>query len=317
MSIIKTIAAWLILSSWLAVTHAGTVTYVYTDPQGTPLAEADAQGNITARFDYSPYGVSVASLGVSPNGPGYAGHVNDPDTGLVYMQARYYDPEIGRFLSVDPQGPAPGNWFTFNRFDYANDNPALNVDPDGKQTLPPSVYTIDWTKPETREAFGQYASTVGGFVPVVGDAQNVYEAIANPSPLSIAVAVVGAVPEVGGELATGLKEASAAERATAIAGSMGERTRKAVTISVTETEEGVRVVSSSEGALRTAARSTLKEGEVEGKGVARVHAEVNGINAAKKMGLTPTGTAASRPICPECARTMEETGVKPLSPLKE
>lgn len=31
---------------------AGKVTYIYTDPQGTPLAEADASGNITATFDY-------------------------------------------------------------------------------------------------------------------------------------------------------------------------------------------------------------------------------------------------------------------------
>jgi uncharacterized protein RhaS with RHS repeats len=65
----------------------GTITYVYTDPRGTPLAEADVHGNITATFDYAPYG-SIA-LGTAPNGPGYTGHVNDPDTGLVYMQARY------------------------------------------------------------------------------------------------------------------------------------------------------------------------------------------------------------------------------------
>ena len=34
----------------------GTVTYVYTDPQGTPLAEADVHGNMTATYDYTPYG---------------------------------------------------------------------------------------------------------------------------------------------------------------------------------------------------------------------------------------------------------------------
>lgn len=112
--------------------HAGTVTYVYTDPQGTPLAEADASGTITARFDYAPYGQSVASMGAAPNGPGYTGHVNDPDTGLVYMQARYYDPAVGRFLSVDPVGPAVGNISNFNRYAYANGNPVVNVDPDGR-----------------------------------------------------------------------------------------------------------------------------------------------------------------------------------------
>lgn len=134
----KTLLHSLVLLLLLIVGHcavAGTVTYVYTDPQGTPLAEADASGNITARFDYAPYGVGVTSLGAAPNGPGYTGHVNDPDTGLVYMQARYYDPVVGRFLSVDPVTPSPGNTFTFNRYDYANNNPIVNIDPTGQNAV--------------------------------------------------------------------------------------------------------------------------------------------------------------------------------------
>ena len=111
--------------------HAGSVTYVYTDPQGTPLAEADASGNITATYDYAPYGSQA--LGTPPSGPGYTGHVNDPDTGLVYMQARYYDPTVGRFISTDPIGPIVGNTFNFNRFMYANNNPIVNMDPNGKE----------------------------------------------------------------------------------------------------------------------------------------------------------------------------------------
>ena len=113
-------AACLLLLLSCSVLHA-QVTYVYTDPQGTPLAEADAHGNITATYDYAPYGNQA--LGTPPNGPGYTGHVNDPDTGLVYMQARYYDPSTGRLLSVDPVQPAAGNSFNFNRYDYANNNP--------------------------------------------------------------------------------------------------------------------------------------------------------------------------------------------------
>lgn len=116
----------------LGTAHAqpGKVTYVYTDPQGTPLAEADANGNITATFDYKPYGSQA--LGTPSAGPGYTGHINDPDTGLVYMQARYYDPVTERFLSIDPVGPSPGELFNFNRYDYSNNNPINHTDPDGR-----------------------------------------------------------------------------------------------------------------------------------------------------------------------------------------
>jgi len=94
------------------------------------LAEADANGNITKTFDYAPYGTTA--LGTPPSGPGYTGHVNDPETNLVYMQARYYDPATGHFLSTDPASPTSGNTFNFNRYAYANNNPIHNVDPDGR-----------------------------------------------------------------------------------------------------------------------------------------------------------------------------------------
>lgn len=119
-----------VLTLGIAQAEPGKVTYVYTDAQGTPIAEADANGNITATFDYRPYGSQA--LGSAPTGPGYTGHVNDPDTGLLYMQARYYDPVIGRFLSRDPIGPTTGDLFNFNRFDYGNNNPINRIDPDGR-----------------------------------------------------------------------------------------------------------------------------------------------------------------------------------------
>lgn len=120
-----------LLAGGCGVSSAGTVTYIYTDPQGTPLAEVDANGTIEAIFDYRPYG--SLSLGNSPDGPGYTGHVNDSDIGLVYMQARYYDPLSMRFLSIDPVHPTSGNQISFNRFSYANNNPLMFIDPDGRE----------------------------------------------------------------------------------------------------------------------------------------------------------------------------------------
>ena len=51
----------------------------------------------------------------------------------MYMQARYYDPATGRFLSSDPVGPSGGDPFSFNRYAYTNNNPVVGVDPDGRQ----------------------------------------------------------------------------------------------------------------------------------------------------------------------------------------
>jgi RHS repeat-associated protein len=137
---LKTVLKWLALLMLLTSLHAfaqstNSVTYVYTDPQGTPLAEADASGNITATFEYAPYGTfaptGTSSPGVDPKGPGYTGHVNDPETNLVYMQARYYDPATGRFLSVDPDVPNPGDQSNFNRYVYGDNDPVGHIDPTG------------------------------------------------------------------------------------------------------------------------------------------------------------------------------------------
>lgn len=317
---------WLILPLLMLAlggAHAqpGKVTYVYTDPQGTPLAEADANGNITATFDYRPYGNQA--LGDPPIGPGYTGHVNDPDTGFVYMQARYYDAVAGRFISVDPEAPVAANVFNFNRYSYTNNNPVVNIDPDGRETgiayhaefVMMGAKAQTYTSPDDK--VGPAIMAGMSMLPFVGDGVNISQAIGNPTATNIAAAAVGAIPFVGGLAADAVKGASAMERASSIAGTMGARTQRAVTISVIETKEGVRVVSSSEGALRPAARAALIDGEVAAKGVSGTHAEVNGISAAKEMGLTPTGAAASRPICPSCAQHLEQQGVKPLSPLKQ
>ena len=128
-STLVSIGLWLMAC---ATAGAGTVTYIYTDPQGTPLLEVDAAGSIKAGFDYRPYG--ALALGTAKDGPGFTGHVNDIDTNFVYMQARYYDPVIGRFLSSDPVSAAAGNGFSFNKYTYANNNPIHFIDPAGRST---------------------------------------------------------------------------------------------------------------------------------------------------------------------------------------
>lgn len=114
--------------------------------------------------------------------------------------------------------------------------------------------------------------------------------------------------------ANGLATTSAQARANELHSALDSRAQRARTTAVTETREGVRVISSSERRLAPSQRAQLSANEAEGVGIG--HAEVTGINAAREMGLTPIGTAASRPICSSCANTLGARGVDALSPLK-
>lgn len=122
----------LLMASMGVARAAETITYYYTSPQGTVLATTDSAGNVLTSTDYRPYGSQA--LGTPEDGPGYTGHVNDTASGLVYMQARYYDPDVARFVSTDPKPAENGRPEVFSRFAYAQNNPIRFIDPDGKQS---------------------------------------------------------------------------------------------------------------------------------------------------------------------------------------
>ena len=107
------------------------VTYILTDHLGSPVIEMNGAGQVIKREVYGPYGQAQ----ISPNnsGIGYTGHMHDGDTGLTYMQARYFDPEAIRFLSTDPVRFSPGQPNHFNPYWYAEGNPYKYTDPDGRK----------------------------------------------------------------------------------------------------------------------------------------------------------------------------------------
>jgi RHS repeat-associated protein len=113
-------------------TNTYTMLYQHTDALGSPVAVTTETRALVERREYEPYGYQIAPFALE-DGPGYTGHVADAATGLVYMQQRYYDPELGVFPSTDPVTPfSPGG--AFNRYWYANANPFGFVDPDGRQS---------------------------------------------------------------------------------------------------------------------------------------------------------------------------------------
>mgnify|MGYP006196201861 CR=1 FL=1 len=105
------------------------VKYQHTDALGSPVAVTNEAGAVIERTNYDPYG---GAIGTVVDGIGYTGRVMDPATGLTYMQQRYYDPAVGRFLSMDPVTASSINGGNFNRYWYANNNPYKFTDPDGR-----------------------------------------------------------------------------------------------------------------------------------------------------------------------------------------
>ena len=109
---------------------ADVVEYIHTDALGSPVAVTDQAAQVVERTTYEPYGNVIGRA--NNDRQGYTGHVMDSATGLTYMQQRYYDPTIGRFLSVDPVTAIDGGPDHFNRYDYAYNNPYKFTDPDGR-----------------------------------------------------------------------------------------------------------------------------------------------------------------------------------------
>jgi len=99
--------------------------YFHADGLGSIVSMTDASGNVTLTRQYDAWG----NLEIGAAEPGYAftGREWDPETGLYYYRARYYDPKVGRFIGEDPIGFAGG----INAYTYVAGNPVNFVDPSG------------------------------------------------------------------------------------------------------------------------------------------------------------------------------------------
>lgn len=116
----------------ISANAAERVTYFIPDAQGSTVAAMDERGDVVWRESYAPYGNRTKNASASDGKSGYTGKPEEPVTGLVYMGARWYDPDIGRFTGIDPQGFNDDNPQTFGRYLYGNNSPYVYVDPDGE-----------------------------------------------------------------------------------------------------------------------------------------------------------------------------------------
>lgn len=101
-------------------------TYLHHDQLGNTRLLTNKAGEAAATFTYSAYGQLAAKTGTATTPLGYAGQYTDPDTGLQYLRARFYDPVTAQFLTSDPIRS-----LTREPYSYASTNPMRNVDRSG------------------------------------------------------------------------------------------------------------------------------------------------------------------------------------------
>ncbi|WP_307984016.1 FG-GAP-like repeat-containing protein [uncultured Bacteroides sp.] len=122
-----------------------SVYFVHRDYLGSILQIADTQGNVVEENSFDAWGSlrnpmnqAIYTQGEEPElllGRGYTGHEHLPFFGLINMNARLYDPLLGRFLCPDPYVQIPDFMQSFNRYSYCMNSPLCYVDESGEFLL--------------------------------------------------------------------------------------------------------------------------------------------------------------------------------------
>ena len=140
--------------------EAGETCYFHQDLLHNVIALSDAQGRVAARYAYDPFGQLRAAEGPAAdwNLVRFSSRPVDPESGLVDLRARQYDPRLGRFVTPDPAGQLGG----MNLYAYVGGDPTSATDPRGLwPRLPDPLGALD-------EALDAGSDVVGGAGDLVG-----------------------------------------------------------------------------------------------------------------------------------------------------
>ena len=109
---------------------SGSLSFLFQDQVSSTVYVTNADGSKQAARSYYDFGVTRYTEGVMPSEYHYTGQRED-GTGLYYYGARYYDPDLGNFISPDTVVPDPTKLIDYNRYLYARGNPVKYNDPNG------------------------------------------------------------------------------------------------------------------------------------------------------------------------------------------
>ena len=127
--------------------YNGTTYYYVKNMQGDIVAVYDGNGTKYGEYAYDAWGkcnIIYDKDGIATKNPyRYRGYYLDKETDLYYLNSRYYDPEVGRFLSADSLGYMdPERVNGLNLYAYCNNNPVMYIDPDGTEVVILSIFAL-------------------------------------------------------------------------------------------------------------------------------------------------------------------------------
>ena len=116
-----------------ALKYNDSIYYYIANLQGDVVQIMDTNGDTVANYEYDPYGKVISSIGAiaEVNPIRYRGYYYDKETELYYLQNRYYDPAVGRFINADSYASTGQSMIGHNMYAYCNNNPFCNVDASG------------------------------------------------------------------------------------------------------------------------------------------------------------------------------------------
>ena len=122
------------------ISNVWTPSFYGYDGGGNVRNLTNAAGTVTDSYEYDAFGNSFTVSGTTPNNYLYRGEQFDPDLGLYYLRARYYNPLTGRFVSRDPKEHSPYEFehkpldpARLHKYLYAGGDPVNRIDPMGRE----------------------------------------------------------------------------------------------------------------------------------------------------------------------------------------
>ena len=119
----------------LAMKYNNTLYYYVLNAQGDVVRIVNSSRSVVASYTYDPWGKIISSSGTLAdiNPLRYRGYYYDTETGFYYLQSRYYDPAIGRFINADSYASTDATGLlSTNMFAYCENDPVNKSDPDGE-----------------------------------------------------------------------------------------------------------------------------------------------------------------------------------------